>query len=309
MTQLKFGLVYPDLRGFISPGELGKRAEQWGFDTFWVTDHALKTRLDPLTVLAAVSQVTQRLRLGTAVMVVPYRHPYLTAKAAVSVDVLSNGRLMLGLGIGDLFHEFEALEIDRRVRGRLTDERLDIIRRLFSEENLSFEGKFHHFRDLSLLPRPVQEPSIPIWLGGHWDDGFANGVVRRTGRFADGFIPTFTPVEGYAKAQAQISLHAEEAGRDPAEIEWGAQLWTYVADNTAQGQRVGGETLKQRMGLDRLDYLQGTAIGSAKDCIDAIERYAAQGVTEFNLSAVCEPAEMVAQYRRIAEEILPHFKR
>jgi len=207
MATVHIGLTYPDLIAHIAPGDLAERAERWGFHTLWVTDHALTPRLDPLVLLAAMSQRTRRLCLGTGVLAVPYRSPYLTAKAVASLDVLSGGRVTLGLGIGDLFHEFEALELDRRVRGRLSDERLAIIRRLLTEERVSFAGRFHRVADLRLLPRPVQQPHIPLWLGGHWDGGFVAPVLHRVARFADVFFPTWTPVEGYREGSP---------GRDPA---------------------------------------------------------------------------------------------
>jgi alkanesulfonate monooxygenase SsuD/methylene tetrahydromethanopterin reductase-like flavin-dependent oxidoreductase (luciferase family) len=247
--------------------------------------------------------------LGIGVLALPYRTPYLTAKAAASVDVLSGGRLDLGLGVGDLFHEFEALELDRRVRGRLSDERLEIIRRLLTENSVSFDGCFHALDKLTLLPRPVQMPHVPIWLGGHWDDGFVEPVVRRVGRFADAFLPTWTPVAGYRDAQSAITRYAEEAGRNADEIRWGVQLWTCVGDSTEVGRRVGTTSLQERFGIDQVDYERGIAMGSAADCIEMMERYAALGVTEFNLSAVCPLLEMAEQYGRIAEEVLPHFAR
>jgi probable F420-dependent oxidoreductase len=283
--------------------------ESGGFHTFWVTDHALKPRLDPLVLLAAVSQRTRRLRLGTGVLAVPYRTPYLTAKAAASLDVLSEGRVTLGLGIGDLFDEFEALELDRRVRGRLADERLAIIRRLLTEDRVSFHGRFHRVTDLRLLPRPVQQPHLPLWVGGHWAGGFVEPVLRRVARFADVFFPTWTPVEGYRAAQAAIRRYARAQGRDPDTIGWGVQIWTCVGDSTAQGRRTGTRALQERFGLAQVDVAQSTAMGSAADCIKTLERYAALGITEFNLSAVCPAPEMAAQYERIAAEILPHFAR
>jgi probable F420-dependent oxidoreductase len=223
MATVHIGLTYPDLIEHITPGDLAERAERWGFHTFWVTDHVLKPRLDPLVLLAAVSQRTRRLRLGTGVLALPYRTPYLTAKAAASLDVLSGGRVTLGLGIGDLFPEFAALELDRRVRGRLSDERLAIIRRLLTEDRVSFHGRFHRVTDLRLLPRPVQQPHLPLWLGGHWAGGFVEPVLRRVARFADVFFPTWTPVESYRAAQAAIRCHVRAEGRDPDAIGWGAQ--------------------------------------------------------------------------------------
>ena len=306
MADVKIGLMYSDLMEFVGPAEFAVQCEAWGYESFWVADHALKTRLDPLTTLSAVAQATTRLRVGTAVMVLPYRGPYVTAKAAVTVDVLSKGRLMLGVGIGDLFHEFEALEIDRRVRGRLSDERLEIIRRFFTEEHVSFTGEFHQFEDVTLLPRPAQTPHIPIWLGGHWDQGFAPGVLKRTGRFSDGFLPTYTPIEGYQEAQQAITAHAEAKGREAGCVEWGVMLWSYIGDHK-DGRRRGIEAMKQRMGLTEIDLAQGTCIGSAAECKDSIERYADLGITQFLLSVVSPPGEMAGQYERLSREVLPHF--
>ena len=306
MANIKIGLMYSDLMDFVGPAEFAAQCEAWGYESFWVADHALKTRLDPLPTLSAVAQATHRIRVGTAVMVLPYRGPYVTAKAAVTVDVLSKGRLMLGLGIGDLFHEFEALEIDRRVRGRLSDERLEIIRRFFTENDVSFNGEFHRFDNVTLLPKAVQSPHIPIWLGGHWDNGFAPGVMRRTARFGDGFIPTYTPVEGYQEAQRAIVGHAEAKGRDSDCIEWGVMLWTYIGDEKDARQQ-GIEAMKQRMSVAEIDLSQGTCIGSAAQCIESIERYADIGITQFLLSVVSKPAEMAEQYERLAQEVLPHF--
>jgi alkanesulfonate monooxygenase SsuD/methylene tetrahydromethanopterin reductase-like flavin-dependent oxidoreductase (luciferase family) len=165
------------------------------------------------------------------------------------------------------------------------------------------------FTDLRLLPRPVQQPHIPLWVGGHWAGGFVEPVLRRVARFADVFFPTWTPVEGYRVAQAAIRRHARTEGRDPDAIGWGAQIWTYVGDSTAQGRRTGTLALQERFGLTQVDVAQSTAMGSAADCIATLERYVTLGITEFNLSAVCPAPEMADQYGRIAEEILPHFAR
>src|SRR5262249_35731488 len=163
--------------------------------------------------------------------------------------------------IGDLFHEFEALELDRRVRGRLSDERLEIIRRLLTEDSVSFDGRFHRVADLRLLPRPLQQPHIPLWLGGHWDGGFVEPVLRRVAPSADVFCPTWPPVDGYRAAQAEIGRHARAQGRDPAAIGWGVQIWTCVGDSTAQGCRTGLRAMQERFGIAQVDVAQSTAMG------------------------------------------------
>jgi alkanesulfonate monooxygenase SsuD/methylene tetrahydromethanopterin reductase-like flavin-dependent oxidoreductase (luciferase family) len=132
-------------------------------------------------------------------------------------------------------------------------------------------------------------------------------VLRRVARFADVFFPTWTPVDGYRAAQAEIGRHARAQGRDPDAIGWGVQIWTCVGDSTAQGRRTGIRAMQERFGIDQVDFEQSTAMGSAADCIATLERYVALGITEFNLSAVCPTPEMAEQYGRIAEEIRPHF--
>ncbi|MFQ5933904.1 MAG: LLM class flavin-dependent oxidoreductase, partial [Dehalococcoidia bacterium] len=117
----------------MGPVEFAEKCEQWGYDSFWVPDYILKPRIEALSILAAAAQKTSRIRLGTAVMVLPYKHPILLAKAALSVDVLSQGRLLLGVGIGADEKEFEALGLDSRQRAPLSDEGLEILRRLFTE--------------------------------------------------------------------------------------------------------------------------------------------------------------------------------
>ena len=133
--------------------------------------------------------------------------------------------------------------------------------------------------------------------------GFAPGVLKRTSRYADGFIPTYATVEGYREAQKQIKEQAEAHGRDPSSIEWGIFLYTYLG-STSEEARHGATEL----GIDEARFEQGHVIGSPQDCIDIIERYAELGMTQFVMMSISQPADMVSQYELIATEVLPHFK-
>lgn len=327
MTTLQFGVMYSDLEIVVEPTALAAKYEDLGYDVFWMPDHVLKTRLDPFPVLAAVAQATTRMKVGTAVSVLPYRHPYLLAKTAATVDILSHGRLLLGVGIGDLFNEFEALEIDRRERGRLSDERIEILSRLLSEPSVTHEGRYHRFRDLTLKPAPVQRP-IPLWVGADLNDNpnarysqyapdeltgvaatgvIAPGSVRRAGRYGDGFLPFLASVPNYRRAQQLIRQEAETFGRDPDHIEWGVFLFMYIDDSTVTAREVGPMKLEATVGYTGLAFENAFVAASPEDAIARIEEYASLGITQFQLVSVCEPSEKVTQYERIAAEILPHF--
>ncbi len=181
------------------------RGEALGFSSVMIADHlvfpvTIKSKypytvtgvfpgqgdvLDQLSLMAFVAAKTTRLRLVTSVMIVPYRNPVLTAKALATIDVLSKGRVTLGVGVGWMREEFEALgtpDFDRR--GAVTDEYLRIFKTLWTESPASFSGRFYRFGPLTCSPHPVQKPHPPIWVGGH-----SKAALRRAARLGDGWHP------------------------------------------------------------------------------------------------------------------------
>lgn len=172
--------------------------------------------LDQVSILAFVAAITERLRLVSSVMILPYRNPVLTAKMLATIDVLSDGRLTVGVGVGWLEEEFEALgapEFERR--GAVTDEYLRIFRKLWTESPASHAGEFYAFQDIRCEPFPVQRPGPPIWVGGH-----SRAALRRTARYGDGWHPVgaiaavpLPPAEMREKL-VELKTLTEEAGRD-----------------------------------------------------------------------------------------------
>ena len=239
MTKVKFGPIYTRIEDIMGPVELAEKAESWGYDSFWVPDYVLKPRLDALIVLGAAAQRTSTIQLGTAVMVLPYKDPLQLSKSALSVDVLSNGRLLLGVGIGANPREFDVMGLDIRYRGRVSDERLDIMSHILDGETVTHHGRFHSFEDVAIGPPSISKPRIPIWLGAHCGTGWAEGALRRTGKYGDGFIPTEATIEQYKDAMDRISRHAEAAGRDPSSIEWGIFIFIIMEDSREYAERKG----------------------------------------------------------------------
>ena len=147
---MKFGIMHSHINDPSEAVDMAVRAEASGFDSFWITDFALGASPDPLNILAAASQRTERITLATGVMVLPYRHPVLLAKAVATVDALSDGRLILGLGVGSNKSEFDALGLDIHERGKMADEKLMLLRRLLSGEKVSHRGNAG-FLDVKML--------------------------------------------------------------------------------------------------------------------------------------------------------------
>jgi probable F420-dependent oxidoreductase len=236
-VEVKYGIIYanwaaPDRDAAI---ELAKTVEGLGFESMWTTEHVVvpsgyestypyskSGRMhqgedfpspDPLVWLSFIAAVTEHIRLATGILVVPLRNPLVLAKQVATLDVLSNGRVTLGVGAGWLEEEFRALGAAFEDRGDRTDEALRLMRTVWTEEVPSFSGRFHSFENVYVRPMPIQRP-IPIVVGGH-----SKRAARRAGELGDGFIPA---AADYAVLPGLIALareHAERSGRDPAALE------------------------------------------------------------------------------------------
>jgi len=206
-------------------------ADRLGFDVVWTAEHlifpaALRTPypygggrapfdvtdpiLDVCSTLAYVAAVTQRVRLGTSVIVLPYHHPIALAKALATVDVLSDGRLLLGVAGGWLREEFDLLGVPFAERGVRTDEYLVLLKRLWSEERVTFRGRFFTLANAAFFPKPVQRPHPPIWIGGD-----SPAALRRVARLGDGWMAVPRGLAELETSIATIRREAEAAGRDP----------------------------------------------------------------------------------------------
>ncbi|MEM7275435.1 MAG: LLM class F420-dependent oxidoreductase [Actinomycetota bacterium] len=180
-----------------------------GFDMPW---------LDPLSTLAFVAARTERIKLGTTVLILGYRPPVLTAKWMATLDVLSEGRAILGVGVGWMREEFEVLGMPFDNRGARADEQLQVFQTLFADDLPSYDGAYYRFPEVGFSPKPPNR-RIPIWVGGSSEAAF-----RRTARFADGFHAAFEPVDRVAEEWAGIEAACESIGRDRAEITLSVRL-------------------------------------------------------------------------------------
>ena len=194
---------------------------------------------EQLTTLAFLSGITRNIRLVTSVMIIPYRNPLLTAKMLATLDVLSKGRLVLGAGVGWMEEEFELLEAPPFAeRGAVTDEYLRAFIELWSSDDPVFEGKYVRFSDITFLPKPVQKPHPPIWIGGQ-----SRRAIRRAAELGDAWHPVgaipATPLEPGELADSLVTLrrYAERAGRNPDNIQVSMKAPLYDAATDGDGNR------------------------------------------------------------------------
>ncbi len=274
--------------------------EAGGIDSIWQTDRLISRTpiLECMTAMAALAGRTRRLKFGMNVVSLALRDPVLLAKQCATIDVLSEGRLLPGFGIGSpLGPEWQALGIDTATRGRRTDEGLTVIRRLWTEDSVDFEGRFVTLRGASIAPRPVQ-PDLPMWIGG----GSA-AAVRRTARFGTGWqAGPETPAE-VAAIVAAIKTAAQEEGRSIDSDHYGAAFPYRFGRPDDPGVEALMAAYRKRTGNDPAAYF---AIGDADIIVERIAAYIAAGASKFILRPAGRGGDdAMAQTRRLIDEVLP----
>ena len=183
MARVQFGVTNPrgTPLGIVDPAALAEKAEAWGYDSFWVPDLLTTSDLDPLVLLSGAASRTTRIRLGTGVVILPARPPVQLAKTALSLDAMSNGRLILGTGLGRYLGDLKVAQVGNVSRVTLNDESLEVLRRLVHETDVTYEGQHFSFENLTILPRPARENSLPIWTSAYWDGKVVEGPLRAGG--------------------------------------------------------------------------------------------------------------------------------
>ena len=244
---MQFGVTVPNYRRLASPENLvmvARRSEELGLDSVWVTDHVVvpeahremfgTTVFDPLSVMAFLAAHTQRVKLGTAVLVIPYRNPIVVAKELATIDNLSGGRVVFGTGAGWAREEFEALGVAYAERGPMTDEYLRVILELWTSEKPHFEGNYVNFDAVHAGPRPVQQPHPPLLIGG-----YGKRAIRRAVAIGQGWFPDGMSLPDLDQGIRFMRQTASEVGRDPGSLSVALRTGMYL---TSVGGAAPGKT-------------------------------------------------------------------
>jgi len=288
--------------------ESARQAEASGFAAVWAADRIIipweintaypysegdafivppdRPFLEPLTCLAFLAGATETIRLGISVLVMPYRHPVYWAKIATTIDTLSEGRFILGVGVGWMIEEFAALGAPFEARGAMSNEQLEILNALLNEEKPSFEGEFYQFDEIAFYPKSFQQPRLPVWIGGE-----APVAQRRAGTYGDAWFPYFVRVtpDELAAGYANVRRQAEIAGRDPDSVRLNCCLPIVITDKPVPQE------------ADRL-------LGTPEQLIEALQAFKAIGVEHLSLQFMVPryPAR-VEQVERFGKEIMPYL--
>ena len=284
------------------------RIEKLGYDSAWTSEHIFFyfPTYDALTSLAAMAARTTRIRLGTAVLLLPLRPAALAAKEIASVDNISGGRVILGAGVGGEFpKEFEAVGVPVRERGPRADEALRVLKLLYTQDNVRFEGRFTKLDGVTLAPKPVQAGGPPVWVAGR-----SEAAMRRAGRLADGYLPYLFSPERLRDGLAKAREYAEKAGRDPSAISGAIYQFICLADNYDEAKSMAATDLTRRYNqpfekiVDRY-----VVMGNADDCARRLADFADAGVEHFILVPIVPaPSDFMPHVEAYAAEVLPKMR-
>jgi probable F420-dependent oxidoreductase len=284
---------------------LAQKAEEWNFDSAWISDHIVvpmeiaskypysvggefpakptEPYVEPLTLMTYLAACTQRINLGSSVLIIPYRNPVYAAKIIATLDYLSNGRIIVGAGIGWMEEEFKALGLTTyEERGAVTDEYIQLFRELWTKENPNFKGKYYQVSNIGFSPKPVQKPCPPIWIGGH-----TKPAIRRAATLGDGWHPIglrppadLSPND-FANSVKYLRDCALEAGRNPDMITISFRVPLQFTDNTGSPRKpftgkpediVADIVQYRNLGVRHLivDFM----LGSIEAILEGMERFA-----------------------------------
>ena len=287
---------------------LAQRVEALGFDSLWTGDHVSfhNPLYESLTLLASYASVTRRIKLGTAVYLLALRHPTVVAKITSTLDVLSGGRLIFGVGVGgENPKEFEACGVPHSERGARVSEGIEVLRALWTGTPASFSGRFVKFEGVSIDPKPVQPGGPQIWIGGRSD-----AALARAGRLGDGWVSYVVTADRYQKSLEKIRQAAVAAGRDPARVDAAHLVFITVGKDDDEARATWVRLLSKRYHQDFAPLADKYGfIGTPARCIEQIERFAEAGCRYFLLNPICDAAREPEQIETMASDILPHFKR
>jgi len=335
MRKMRFGNRVPNSGPLASPEAIARVAEEsdaLGFDSVWVHDHltwtaaihrthissgseaALSSHGSPdffeaITTLAFLAGIVRRARLGVACLVVPCRNPVYAAKQVASLDVISGGRLELGVGIGSpatlQSREYEILGIDRRVRGKICDDYIQAMKEIWTNDPSTYRGKFVSFQDAEIFPKPLQKPYPPLWVGG-----WTKAAMARTARLGDGWLPAWLKPKDIGVCFREVKRMADQQGRDPEKIRLGIEVYVSIDENAAKARdnamgtfQASRSTYERDMSLEFLQ--QVSLIGSPAEIRERVARYGEAGVSHFELKFIYPTVDrLLGMMRLFSEEVL-----
>ena len=300
--------AYPQMPDAKALVEYGVRMEELGFDSLWAWDHILLgvepnfPIIESLTLLTAIAARTDRIKLGTGILVLPMRNPVILAKQLASMDLLSGGRLLMGMASGWYRREFNAIGVPFEQRGKIMDENLDILKRFWTEHMVTAKFRNYDIPAGVMYPKPVQKPRPPLLIGGYVDR-----VLKRAAVSGDGWLTYFYRPEGFAKSWEKIRNFAKEAGKDPDKLLNASQLPIYIGKSRQAVESQMMEWLTKEWDFAAWSELtkESAIMGTVDECVAQLKEHLAVGTQKI----IFVPYKyQMDQIETIAREIIPRLK-
>ena len=300
------GIALPNLPGVTPPliPEFARRIEAGGCDAIWALDRLVYENPDPLTALAAAAAVTSRVRLGTSVLLAPLHSPVVLAKQLATLDLVSNGRLLVGLGIGSRPDDFAAAGVPFAGRGGRAAEMIRIMKQVWSGQPVRHQGRYFAIECGAVGPAPVQRPHPPVWMGG-----FQEVALKRIARIADGFVGSGgAGPDGFAGMWERVRQMVAAAGRPPDRFPNACLAYFNVGGDREQAKAQAMAALVRYYGpqfMSRYDPERALVFGPPEECARRAQAYFDAGVQHLILVPTTLDA---GQVDRIAREVRPHLR-
>jgi probable F420-dependent oxidoreductase len=282
-------------------GELCRKIEDWGFDSIWLADGLTRNMLDPIPLLAHAASFTTRVKLGTCVYIVPLRNPLVTAKLTATLDRLSGGRLILGVGVGWRDDEFKAMGVPFEKRGQVADECLEILRQAWTTGTVNFQGEFFNIAGIRMELRPEQKPHPPIWVGGN-----EKSAAIRAARFSDFWIPTDYSVDEYRKGKSVLMNACKKISRDPESVKLASHLMM-ILDKSKSTAEAMAENVATSLHEKYDEFRRWAIVGDPSEVIRRINEYVEAGV-DYHVLNFATKVRSEEQMELFAREVAPNIK-
>lgn len=300
----EFGIALRLLEG---AKQEAQRAESLGFDFLSTGEHIMfhGPTANNMVSLAAAAGATERIKLMSGIVLVPLYPPALLAKQVAVLDVVSDGRFHLGIGVGGEYpKEFQAVSVPVEERGARTNEALEVIDKLLTETEVSFNGRFTTLDEVTIAPRGIQQPRVPIWVAGRKDV-----AMKRAARYAEGWMPYMYTPQMLAESMEKVAAFTEEAGRPPGSVTGGLYIFACVHESRERALELANQQLSRQYNQDFSKLVSKyTIAGSPEDCIARVQEYLDAGAKTVIFSQGCPPDYAEENTTAIAEGILPAFR-
>ena len=290
-----------DNPGFLK--ELVELGDRYGYDSIWLSDRIVSDRfsLEPMIALSMVAAYSNRMKFGTSVLALPLRNPVVLAKQIATLDYLSQGRFFPAVGLGqEEPEEYEACGVPKGDRAQRTDEAITLMRRLWEEDKVTHEGKFFTCHDVSITPKPVFQPSPPVWIGGR-----SPAAARRVGRVGDGWLVSSATPEEVGAGRDIVFDTAAQCHREIEEDHVGVLLGYYISDDYEQAATKAHQFVTRHR--PDAHFTEFTAVGTTEQVGELIQRYIDAGASKFAVRPLCAGDESIEQLEIMGQEVLPAF--